>query len=214
MKRLSSSLILRLAAEYYDNQMISKRLLDILLSSIIIILFSPLLLLLAILIKQESKGPIFLSQARVGKKRKIFTTWKFRSIYNNSKFIETRSMKQNKVKNDLQFTKVGYFIHRYAIDELLLLWNVLIGDMSLVGPYPPLPSEVSEYTRYQHRRLAVTPGITGIWQISGRSEILFEQQVEMDLEYIKKQSFGFDLAILLKTIPALWITYRNRSHRI
>jgi len=108
-----------------------------------------------------------------------------------------------KIKNDPRITALGRFIRKFSIDELPQLWNVLLGDMSLVGPRPPLPEEVEQYTSYQRQRLEITPGITCIWQISGRSEIPFPQQVEMDLYYIATQSFTDDLLILIKTVPAV-----------
>jgi lipopolysaccharide/colanic/teichoic acid biosynthesis glycosyltransferase len=108
-----------------------------------------------------------------------------------------------KMKDDPRVTRVGRFIRKYSIDELPQLWNVLNGDMSLVGPRPPLPVEVEQYTPYQRRRLAVTPGITCIWQVSGRSDIPFKKQVELDLQYIANQSFWYDMALLVKTVPAV-----------
>ena len=194
-----------------DNANITKRLFDIIVSTIILILLIPIFLIVALLIKCDSKGPIFFSQDRVGKDKNKFKMWKFRSMYIDAEERKAELMKQNemtdgilfKMKNDPRITSIGRFIRKFSIDELPQLWNVLIGDMSLVGPRPPLPKEVEQYTIKQLRRLEVTPGITCIWQISGRSDIPFSQQVELDIKYIENQSFINDIVILLKTIPAV-----------
>ena len=188
-----------------------KRLLDIITSATALFVLSPLFLIVALLIRLNSKGPIFFSQMRVGKQGELFKMWKFRSMYIDAEARKATLMKENemkggvlfKMKKDPRITKIGHFIRKFSIDELPQLWNVFIGDMSLVGPRPPLPIEVAQYTPYQHRRLAVTPGITCIWQVSGRSDIPFEKQVKMDLEYISNQSFWFDIVLLLQTIPAV-----------
>lgn len=188
-----------------------KRFFDIAVSATILILLSPLFLLVALLIRLDSKGPIFFCQTRVGKQGKLFFMWKFRSMYVDAEQRKKNLVKQNemhggilfKIKRDPRVTRVGRLIRKSSVDELPQLWNVLKGNMSLVGPRPPLPSEVTKYTFYHFQRLKVTPGITCIWQISGRSEIPFAQQVEMDLEYINSQSFVNDIVILLKTVPAV-----------
>lgn len=205
-----TNMINTLASIINDNN-ISKRLFDIAVSAIILILLSPLFLIVTILIKFDSKGTIFFSQNRVGKCKKTFKMWKFRSMYIDAEARKAELMKQNemqggvlfKMKNDPRITNVGRFIRKFSIDELPQLWNVFMGDMSLVGPRPPLPIEVKQYTPYQLQRLQVTPGITCIWQVSGRSNIPFPQQVELDIEYIENQSFINDMIILLKTIPAV-----------
>jgi exopolysaccharide biosynthesis polyprenyl glycosylphosphotransferase len=188
-----------------------KRLFDIIVTATALILLSPFFLLLAIIIRFDSKGPFLFYQVRIGKQGKPFKMWKFRSMYKDAEERLKELRKNNemkggvlfKMKHDPRITRVGRVIRKLSIDELPQLWNVLQGDMSLVGPRPPLPNEVEQYTSYQYQRLSVTPGITCIWQISGRSKIPFDQQVEMDLEYIEKQSFWLDIVILLKTIPAV-----------
>ena len=189
----------------------AKRAFDIMASAAILIMLSPLFLLVALLIRLDSKGPVFFYQNRVGKRGRLFKMYKFRSMYIDAEQRKATLMMQNemaggvlfKMKEDPRVTRVGRLIRKYSIDELPQLWNVLNGDMSLVGPRPPLPVEVEQYTPYQRRRLAVTPGITCIWQVSGRSEIPFQKQVELDLQYIANQSFWYDIALLVKTVPAV-----------
>ncbi len=193
------------------NTNIPKRLFDMMVSAMLLMLLSPILLIAALLVKCDSKGPVFFSQNRVGKDKNMFKMWKFRSMYIDAEERKAELMKQNemdggvlfKMKNDPRITSIGHFIRKFSIDELPQLWNVLIGDMSLVGPRPPLPNEVKQYTTKQSRRLEVTPGITCIWQVSGRSNIPFPQQVELDIIYIENQSFTSDIIILLRTIPAV-----------
>jgi exopolysaccharide biosynthesis polyprenyl glycosylphosphotransferase len=194
----------------YNNSWL-KRAFDVVISVIVLILISPLLLSVALLIYLDSPGPILFRQQRVGKKGRLFTFWKFRSMVVDAEQHRLALITSNevpdgvlfKLKQDPRVTRVGKWIRRFSIDELPQLWNVLKGDMSLVGPRPALPEEVTQYTLYQYQRLAVTPGITCLWQISGRSNLGFLQQVELDLQYIVIQSFWYDLLILLKTIPAV-----------
>jgi len=189
----------------------SKRLFDIIISAILLLIFSPVLLSTMLAIYIISPGPSFFNQIRVGKNGKLFKMYKFRSMYMDAEARKAALLKKNemqggvlfKMKNDPRVTPVGRFIRKYSVDEIPQLWNVLIGEMSLVGPRPALPYEVEQYTPYQRQRLGVTPGITCIWQVSGRSEIPFPRQVEMDLEYIATQSFYGDIVLLLKTIPAV-----------
>jgi exopolysaccharide biosynthesis polyprenyl glycosylphosphotransferase len=193
------------------NSWNAKRAFDIVTSASILIVLSPLFLLTALLIWLDSKGPVFFSQNRVGKRGRLFKMYKFRSMYIDAEQRKATLMMQNemaggvlfKMKGDPRITRIGSLIRKYSIDELPQLWNVLNGDMSLVGPRPPLPIEVEQYTPYQRRRLAVTPGITCIWQVSGRSDIPFQKQVELDLQYIANQSFWYDMALLVKTVPAV-----------
>jgi exopolysaccharide biosynthesis polyprenyl glycosylphosphotransferase len=195
----------------FSNTRCVNRFFDIIISAIALLLLSPFLLVVALLIRLDSKGKIFFAQTRVGKGGNLFTMWKFRSMHIDAQEHKALLIKENemqggilfKMKNDPRVTGVGRIIRKFSIDELPQLWNVLIGDMSLVGPRPLLPSEVAQYTPYQWRRLKVTPGITCIWQVSGRSDIPFSQQVKMDLEYIANQSFFNDIMLLLKTIPAV-----------
>lgn len=188
-----------------------KRIFDVSVVLMALLLVSPILMVVALLIRLDSKGPIFFSQVRVGKNGQRFKMYKFRSMYIDAEQRKLELMTHNemqggvlfKMKGDPRVTRVGRFIRKYSIDELPQLWNVVIGDMSLVGPRPPLLMEVEQYTPYQRRRLSVTPGLTCIWQVSGRSEIPFVKQVELDLEYIATQSFWNDMRLLLRTVPAV-----------
>ena len=188
-----------------------KRLMDIILSLIAVILGSPAFLLTALLVKVTSPGPIIFSQVRVGRYGRHFKFYKFRSMYIDAEARKAELMKLNessdgvifKMKKDPRITPVGRFIRKFSIDELPQLFNVLLGDMSLVGPRPPLPSEVRTYTLEARKRLNITPGITCLWQVSGRSELPFHQQIALDKEYIASRSAWKDFLILLKTIPAI-----------
>lgn len=188
-----------------------KRFVDILVSSIALVLLSPLMLVVAVLIKLDSNGDVLFKQERVGLYGTRFEMWKFRSMVcdaeNKREALEEDNEMASgvlfKMKHDPRITKVGSFIRKTSIDELPQLFNVLKGDMSLVGPRPPLPSEVHDYHRFDCRRLEALPGITCEWQVSGRSDIPFEEQVELDVHYIRNQSLCFDFILLLKTIPAV-----------
>ena len=188
-----------------------KRLMDIVLSILAIIVFSPVFLLTARLVKLTSPGPIIFSQVRVGRYGRHFKFYKFRSMYIDAEARKAELMKLNesgdgvifKMKRDPRITPVGRFIRKFSIDELPQLFNVLLGDMSLVGPRPPLPSEVRTYTLEERKRLNITPGITCLWQVSGRSELPFSKQIALDTEYIASRSAWKDFLILLKTIPAI-----------
>ena len=188
-----------------------KRMMDIFISLLSIILLSPLMIGVSIAIKMESKGPVIFKQTRVGKNGKHFLFYKFRSMRQDAEVKKQELLDQNeskdgvifKMKEDPRITRIGKFIRRYSIDELPQLFNVLEGTMSLVGPRPPLPDEVKESTLEDRKRLHIKPGITCIWQVSGRSDIPFKQQVGLDEEYIKNRGFIRDIVILLKTIPAV-----------
>ncbi len=188
-----------------------KRVMDIVCSLIIILLLSPLMAAVAVAIKLESKGPMIFKQIRVGKNGRHFEFYKFRSMRPDAEKLKAAMAQQNesgdgvifKMKKDPRITRVGAFIRKYSIDELPQLFNVLEGDMSLVGPRPPVPSEVKLYTLEERKRLHIKPGITCIWQVSGRSDIPFKQQVRLDEEYIKNHGVWKDLLLLLKTIPAV-----------
>jgi len=191
-------------------QRIIKRCIDVVFSSIALILLAPLLLLIAIAIKLDSKGPVIYKQTRIGKDGRKFTFYKFRSMYEGADKMRQQLEHLNeasgpifKIKNDPRITRVGRFIRKTSLDELPQFFNVLKGEMSIVGPRPPLPCEVEKYTPYQRQRLSVVPGLTCLWQISGRSNIGFDRWVELDLEYIRKQSLWLDFVIILKTIPAV-----------
>ncbi|UZJ41321.1 sugar transferase [Prosthecochloris sp. SCSIO W1101] len=190
-----------------------KRGLDLVVSITALILLFPLLLLTALAIWIENPGPIFYVQTRVGQNGKHFRFYKFRSMVLNADAIKESLSKQNesaagvifKMKKDPRITRTGRIIRKLSIDELPQLVNVLKGDMSLVGPRPPLPNEVAEYTLEQRKRLHIIPGITCLWQVSGRSDIPFTDQVRLDLQYIQSAGIGNDLILLLKTIPAVII---------
>ncbi|MDP1443098.1 sugar transferase [Priestia megaterium] len=191
---------------------VSKRALDIIGALVGLLILSILFLLVAFLIKLEDpKGPLFFSQKRVGKDGKEFKMYKFRSMVTDAEARLGELLKHNevegamfKMKNDPRITKIGKFIRKTSIDELPQLINVLKGDMSLVGPRPPLPREVQEYTKYHMQRLLVTPGCTGVWQASARNSVGFEEMVDMDIYYIRNRSFWFDLKIIFKTVLVLF----------
>lgn len=188
-----------------------KRLMDIVGASIGLIIASPIMLVVAILIKiEDPKGPIFFSQIRNGAYPTTFKMYKFRSMYVDAEerlqelmHLNEQSGPAFKIKDDPRITKVGKFIRKTSLDELPQLFNVLKGDMSLVGPRPAIPREVEQYTTYQKQRLFVKPGLTCIWQVSGRNNIEFDQWVELDIEYIKTRSLWLDIKLILLTIPAL-----------
>jgi lipopolysaccharide/colanic/teichoic acid biosynthesis glycosyltransferase len=180
-------------------------------STLLLIGLSPLFAAIAALIKWEDGGPVFFSQVRVGKDGRRFHIWKFRSMCQDAEARLKELMARNhhregvtfKLKDDPRITRVGKQLRRFSLDELPQLFNVLHGDMSLVGPRPPLPREVAHYSLADRRRLAVKPGITCLWQIGGRSEIDFSDQVKLDVQYIESQSFWVDTKILAKTVPAV-----------
>jgi exopolysaccharide biosynthesis polyprenyl glycosylphosphotransferase len=188
-----------------------KRLLDIVGSCALMIVLSPVFLGTALMIKLEDGGPVFFKQARAGKRGKLFYMHKFRSMVMNADKMKDDLLSQNesggvifKMKHDPRITRVGRIIRKLSIDELPQLWNVLKGDMSLVGPRPAIQREVADYGVADRRRLEVIPGITGIWQVSGRSELTFKEQVSLDVQYIENFSFWGDIKILLKTVPAVF----------
>ena len=191
---------------------VTKRLIDIVGSLCGIILLSPLFLIVAILIKLEDpKGKVFFAQERNGRYPKTFKMYKFRSMVHNAEDLLKDLMDRNeqtgpvfKINDDPRITKVGKFIRKTSIDELPQLFNVLKGDMSLVGPRPPIPHEVDQYNSYQMQRLAVKPGLTCIWQVSGRNNIGFDEWVEMDIEYIKTINLWLDIKLIFKTVGVLF----------
>lgn len=190
---------------------VAKRLVDIVGSAAALVLLSPVFFTIALLIKLEDRGPVFFRQVRVGRFGREFKMIKFRSMRVDAeqKLKELLAKNQHthgitfKLKHDPRITRVGRFIRKYSLDELPQFHNVLVGDMSLVGPRPPVPREVAMYSLADRRRLAVKPGITCIWQVSGRAEIDFPGQVQLDVRYIESHSLREDLKILLKTIPAV-----------
>ena len=187
-----------------------KRLFDFVMATIGLIILSPLMLVIAILIKLEDDGPIFYKQIRVGKNGRKFEMYKFRSmLVNADQMLAALKDKSDvegpmfKMKNDPRITKIGQFIRKHSLDELPQFFNVIKGDMSLVGPRPPLPSEVDEYSDYDKQRLYVIPGCTGLWQATKRNEVGFNEMVQLDIEYIKKAGFLFDLWIIWKTVEII-----------
>lgn len=222
-ERSDLSLLAEAQLEYFDGEyvvtffrevllwhLLAKRLLDITLSSILLLALSPLFLVVSILIKLTSPGPVFFAQKRVGMNRRQFKMYKFRSMYKDAEARQKEFVHLNqmdgpvfKILNDPRITPIGRKLRVTSIDELPQLWNVLKGDMSLVGPRPPIISEVHRYEWLNHHRLSIRPGITCLWQISGRSDLNFQQWMDLDRKYIESWSFWLDLTILAKTIPAV-----------
>ena len=182
-----------------------KRILDVICSVVALIVLSPAFLVTALAVRSDG-GPAFYKQTRVGKNNTHFEMYKFRSMCKNAENLQDDLMKYNemdgpvfKIKGDPRITKVGKFIRKYSIDELPQLLNIVKGDMSIVGPRPPLVREVEQYNSYQMQRLAVKPGLTCIWQVSGRNNIGFDEWVEMDIEYIKTRNLWLDIKLIFKT---------------
>lgn len=183
-----------------------KRSMDLILSFLGIIAFSPMMLMVAIAIKLDSRGPIIFSQMRVGMNGKPFKMYKFRSMVDDAEELLDNLRSKNemtgpmfKIKKDPRITRVGKFIRRTSIDELPQLFNVIKGDMSLVGPRPNLPQEVIKFTEYQKKKLLVKPGLTCYWQVMGRSNIDFEQWMKLDIKYIEERNTLLDLKLIFKT---------------
>ena len=178
-----------------------------------LVLLVPLLVAIAIAIKVDSPGSTLYGQVRVGKDGRHFRMLKFRSMRQDADRLIADLLDLNevtgpmfKIRRDPRITRVGRFIRRYSLDELPQLINVVLGDMSLVGPRPPTAAEVERYQDWEHGRLRAVPGITGLWQVSGRTEIPFSEMVRLDLDYIRNWSLALDVEILLRTIPAVFST--------
>ena len=187
-----------------------RRALDVVVSALALLLLLPLLALLALLIRLDSPGPVLFVQTRVGKDGRPFPVFKFRSMFTDAEARLSSVLGGNertgpvfKMRHDPRITRVGRPLRRYSLDEVPQLLNVLRGEMSLVGPRPALPREVALYTQAQRVRLSVVPGLTGLWQVSGRAELSFEQSVALDLEYVRRQSLGLNVVLMMKTIPAV-----------
>jgi len=188
-----------------------KRVLDVALSGMALLMASPLFIIVGLFIYIENPGPIFYTQIRVGLNGRTFPFYKFRSMVMNADQMKDALLDQNesgggvifKMKNDPRITRIGRFIRRFSIDEMPQFLNVFIGDLSIVGPRPPVPREVAEYTLEDRKRLHVKPGLTCFWQIQGRSEIPFDEQVRLDLQYIRSSGPLSDLMIMFKTVPAV-----------
>ena len=189
-----------------------KRLIDVVGAGLGLLALSPVIAAAAVAIKIESKGPVFFEQPRVGRHGRSFGILKLRSMVVDAEAKRAALEAHNehkegpvfKMTHDPRITKVGRFIRRKSIDELPQLWNVLVGEMSLVGPRPPIASEVQKYDAWQRRRLSVTPGLTGLWQVSGRNGIGFDQWMRMDLQYIDNWSLRLDLSLIGRTIPVVF----------
>lgn len=190
---------------------VAKRIVDVVVSGSALVLLSPVFLALALLIKLEDRGPVFFPQVRVGRFGREFRMFKFRSMRVDAEQRLKELLARNqhargvtfKIKDDPRITRVGRVLRKYSLDELPQFYNVLIGNMSVVGPRPPVPREVALYSLADRRRLAMQPGITCIWQVSGRAEIDFPGQVQLDVRYIESHTLREDLRILWKTIPAV-----------
>ena len=211
-KRVASA---RLGADAKPTPIVAcglvKRLLDITAAGAALVALSPLFLIIAALVRRDG-GPVFFRQKRVGQGGREFGFYKFRSMVVDAEARRLALAASNdhgqecvtfKMKRDPRVTAVGRFLRRTSLDELPQLWNVLKGDMSLVGPRPAIPSEVALYTPAQRGRLAVKPGLTCLWQVKGRGDLPFEEQVRLDLEYITRRSIWLDLSLIVRTVPAV-----------
>lgn len=210
LERFEGNYVVTLFREQLLIQLLAKRLLDVFVSSALIVLLSPLLIGVALAVKFSSPGPILFIQNRVGMNKRSFKLFKFRSMFIDAEKRRKELVHLNemdgpvfKIKNDPRVTPIGRIIRKTSIDELPQLFNVLTGHMSLVGPRPPLLEEVNRYDWLYRKRLSIKPGITCLWQISGRNEVTFKEWMEMDKYYIDNWSFWFDLEILFKTVPAV-----------
>lgn len=188
----------------------AKRALDVVVAVVLLALSSPLLLVIAALVKRTSRGPVFFSQTRAGLGGRHFTLYKFRSMCVEAESLRASLQHLNevsgpifKMKRDPRVTRVGAVLRKFSLDELPQLWNVLRGDMSLVGPRPPVPWEVEQYGAWEKGRLAVKPGLTCLWQVGGRSNVDFEHWMELDHAYIDTMTFWGDVKLLLQTVPAV-----------
>lgn len=210
VERFEGDYVITLFREQMLMQLLGKRIMDIVVSALLLLLLSPLLIAIALIIRFTSPGPVLFAQERVGMNKRSFKLLKFRSMFADAEKRKRELEHLNemdgpvfKIKNDPRVTPIGRFIRKTSIDELPQLVNVLRGQMSLVGPRPPLLSEVNRYDWLYRRRLSIKPGITCTWQISGRNEISFKQWMEMDKAYIDNWSLWLDIKILLKTVPAV-----------
>lgn len=202
-------------SEGYDRPMslgyrLCKRLMDIGGALVGLGLVVPLLPFIAAMIRLETAGPVMFRQARVGERGRLFYCYKFRSMSVDAEDRKAELDHLNeangaafKIKDDPRITKVGRFLRRSSLDEFPQLWNVLVGDMSIVGPRPQIPAEVADYTVEQSRRLVARPGLTCLWQVSGRSQLDFEEWMALDQEYVKRRSLAYDIGLLLRTLPAV-----------
>jgi exopolysaccharide biosynthesis polyprenyl glycosylphosphotransferase len=179
-------------------------------AALLLLVLAPLLAAVAVAIKRDSPGPVLYRQSRVGRDGAVFSIWKFRSMYvdADARLAELARLDEGagvlfKIRDDPRVTRVGRYLRRFSLDELPQLVNVLVGQMSLVGPRPPLPAEVARYPADMLRRLVVKPGLTGLWQVSGRSDLPWEEAIRLDLRYVETWSLSLDLVILLRTVTAV-----------
>jgi len=187
-----------------------RRALDVVVSAAALLLLLPVLTLIALCIRLDSHGPVLFVQKRVGRHGREFPVFKFRSMFTDAEslrhLLETQNERSGpvfKMRQDPRITRIGRGLRRCSLDEVPQLLNVLRGEMSLVGPRPALPREVALYTLDQHQRLSVLPGLTGLWQVSGRATLSFEASVALDLDYVRRQSFWLNVVILARTVPAV-----------
>lgn len=188
-----------------------KRLIDIVVSAAALVVLLPVLAVVAILVKTTSKGPLFFKQQRCGRNGRRFMLYKFRTMVQDAERRLEELKKHNEMKgpafkmaNDPRITPIGKYLRKFSLDELPQLWNVLHGEMSIVGPRPPIPAEVNEYDSWHRRRLSMRPGLTCLWQVSGRNQITdFDQWMRLDLQYIDSWSLWLDIKIILKTVPVV-----------
>jgi exopolysaccharide biosynthesis polyprenyl glycosylphosphotransferase len=196
--------------QYSGAKHVLKRVVDVAMALGALLALSPLLLLLAVIVRLDSPGPMFFRQDRVGKDGHPFGMFKFRSMVVDAEARLAALDQRNegagvlfKLRDDPRVTRCGRWMRKYSLDELPQLWNVVLGNMSMVGPRPPLDREVSGYERHTHRRLLIKPGITGLWQINGRSDLAWEEAVRLDLYYVENWSIAGDLFILWRTFRAV-----------
>ncbi len=187
-----------------------KRTVDLLGASAGLLITAPIMLVVAVAIKLESRGPVLFCHPRLGKDGRPFMMLKFRSMFQEAPALRQQLFAENevpgpvfKIRSDPRITRIGHLIRKYSLDELPQLWNVMRGEMSLVGPRPPIPDEVARYHPWQRERLAVKPGLTCTWQVSGRSDIPFDEWMQMDIEYVRTRGLLMDLKLLLLTVPAV-----------
>ncbi|MPZ48354.1 MAG: sugar transferase [Dehalococcoidia bacterium] len=188
----------------------AKRALDLAIAMCAILAALPVMIVIALLIRLDSPGPVLFRQSRLGKDARPFTMLKFRTMYVDSGDIPTHLIERNestgplfKMRHDPRITRAGRWLRRTSLDELPQLFNILFGQMTLVGPRPPLPRELAGYEQVQRARLRVVPGLTGLWQVNGRSNLPFEEMVRLDLRYIEERSLWMDVKIILKTVPCV-----------
>ena len=213
LERSSGMTQVEIVREYDKNAgyFIIKKIIDIIGALCGIILMSPVMIIVGIWIKLDSKGPIFFAQNRVGQDGKEFKMYKFRSMCTEAECLLDKLKDKNemsgpmfKIKEDPRVTKIGRFIRKTSIDELPQLFNILKGEMSLVGPRPSLPKEVEQFTNFQKQRLIAKPGLTCYWQVRGRSDVSFEEWMEMDVQYIEERNTLVDIGLILKTVGVLF----------